>query len=61
MEEQPAKPIQRVRQPFSKETIDSLKDLGEVLMRIHRRLISEGYIIKDGKIYKPNEQLNEKY
>jgi len=41
---------------FSQETIDSFKDLGETLSRIHRRLISEGYIIKDGQIYKPGEK-----
>ena len=44
---------------FSQETIDSFKDLGETLMRIHLRLIREGYIIKNGQIYKPGEKENE--
>ena len=30
---------------FSSETIKSLDELGEVLRRIHRRLVSEGYYI----------------
>ena len=38
---------------FSKETIDSLRELGSVYARIRRRLLSEGYTIKDGKIIKP--------
>ncbi|NQV93347.1 hypothetical protein HQ403_02510 [Candidatus Kaiserbacteria bacterium] len=37
---------------FSKETIESLVTLGEVLRRIHNRLISEGYEIKNGQITK---------
>lgn len=37
---------------FSEETMDSFNELGAVLRRIHKRLISEGYIIKDGKIIK---------
>ena len=39
---------------FSDETIQSLKELGDVLRSIHNRLIAEGYTIKDGKIYKEN-------
>jgi len=39
--------------PFSKETIQSLQELGEVLRQIHNRLLSEGYTIKDGEIFKP--------
>jgi hypothetical protein len=42
---------------FSTQTLNSLKELGGVLERIHNRLISEGYTIKNGKIFKENEQL----
>lgn len=40
------------RQPrlFTEETLASLAELGTVLEQIHRRLISEGYEIKDGII-----------
>jgi hypothetical protein len=34
-------------EPLSDESIASLTKLGEILMRIHNRLISEGWIIKD--------------
>lgn len=37
---------------FSDETIHSLGELGRVLGRIRKRLISEGYTIKDGKCFK---------
>lgn len=37
---------------FTDETIQSLVELGAVLKSIHDRLISEGYTIKGGKIYK---------
>ena len=40
-------------QSLSQETIKSLQELGEVYRQIHRRLISEGYIIQNGKISKP--------
>jgi hypothetical protein len=40
-------------QPLSQETIKSLQELGEVYRQIHRRLVSEGYIIQNGKIFKP--------
>jgi hypothetical protein len=42
-----------IHQSFSQETIKSLQELGEVYRQIHRRLISEGYIIQNGKISKP--------
>ena len=38
---------------FSQETVDSLYALGNVYAKIRRRLLSEGYIIKDGKIIPP--------
>ena len=36
------------------ETIQALRELGEILRRIHNRMISDGYIIKDGVIIKPD-------
>ncbi len=44
---------------FSEETIESLSELGAELKKIHDRLISEGYIFKDGKIFKPDELTNK--
>ena len=40
-------------QEFSDETIASLVELGKVLLKIRNRLISEGYVIKNGRIEKP--------
>jgi len=40
-------------QPFSQETVQALQELGDVFRQIHRRLVSEGYTIRDGKITKP--------
>ena len=40
-------------QPFSTETVQALQELGNVFRQIHRRLVSEGYIIRNGKIIKP--------
>jgi len=37
---------------FSEETIQALANLGNVLAGIHRRMIAEGYEIKDGKVVK---------
>jgi hypothetical protein len=38
-------------QKFSKETIEGLKQLGEILLRIRKRLLSEGKAkIENGKI-----------
>jgi hypothetical protein len=38
-------------QKFSEETIQSLKELGEILLRIRKRLVSEGKAkIENGKI-----------
>lgn len=44
-------------QPLPKETIKSLQGLGDILRKIHNRLISEGYSIIDGKLYSPNGEL----
>jgi hypothetical protein len=40
-------------QPLSQETVQSLQELGDVFRQIHRRLVSEGYTIRNGKITKP--------
>ena len=37
---------------LSKETIDALEELGDVLKGIHKRMVSEGYEIKNGCIIK---------
>lgn len=37
---------------LSDETIQALRELGAVLEPIYRRLIAEGYVIKNGKILK---------
>jgi len=39
--------------PFSPETIQALQELGNVFRQIHRRLVSEGYAIRDGEIIEP--------
>lgn len=50
----PANSVKLQTEPlFSQETLDSLRELGSVYARIRRRLLSEGYVIKDGKIFKP--------
>ena len=36
------------------ETIRAVRELGEILRRIHNRVTSEGYIFKDGKYIKPD-------
>ena len=43
---------------FSFESIKSLDELGSVLGRIRKRLLVEGYIIKDGKIIPPTKNEN---
>lgn len=45
-------------QIFEEETIDTLREYGEVLRGIHKRLISEGYVFINGKFYK--EEYNTK-
>jgi hypothetical protein len=37
---------------LSDETIQALRELGAVLEPIYKRLIAEGYVIKNGKILK---------
>lgn len=46
-------------QPLSQETIRGLQELGEVFRQIHKRLVSEGYVIRDGKITKPGSNEND--
>ncbi len=38
---------------FSQSEIDNFIAFSSTLKRIHNRLIGEGYVIKDGAIYKP--------
>lgn len=52
-----SKPKKKTKQIFSDEDIASFVELGEVLKKIRRRLLSEGYIIKDGKIFKEGKQV----
>ena len=40
-------------QPLSQETVQALQELGSVFRQIHRRLISEGYTFRNGKLIKP--------
>lgn len=35
---------------FSDETMQSLRELGDVLRAIHRRLIAEGHLVRDGTL-----------
>ncbi len=41
---------------FSEETMQSLRELGAALQSIHNRLLSEGYVMIDGRLTKPYEQ-----
>jgi hypothetical protein len=41
---------------LSKETIDALEELGDVLKGIHKRMVFEGYEIKNGYIVKVETQ-----
>ena len=38
---------------FDSEAIESFQEYSETLKSIRNRLESEGYLFKDGKIYKP--------
>ena len=44
-------------QPLPKETIKGLHGLGDILRKIHNRLINEGYSIIEGKLYSPSGEL----
>ena len=39
--------------PLTQETVQSLRELGDIFGKIHLRLKSEGYVTQDGKILKP--------
>lgn len=46
-----------VKKPaLTDESIKALSELGDVLRGIHNRLISEGYEIKDGHIFKKEQK-----
>jgi hypothetical protein len=47
---------------LSKETLEALEELGTVLRGIHKRIVREGYQLKDGCIQKKsnNEYFNQK-
>jgi hypothetical protein len=44
---------------FTDEGIKNISRFQDTLKRIHIRLISEGYVIKDGKIEKPKVALDK--
>lgn len=44
-------------EPLPVETIKGLQGLGEILRRVHNRLITEGYCIIEGKLYSPQGEL----
>lgn len=46
------------RQIFSEETMESLREYGEVLRGIHRRLLSEGYVFSNGKFYRKDDKID---
>lgn len=41
---------------FSDEAIKNITNLAEIFKKIHLRLISEGYTIKEGKIIPPKKE-----
>ena len=43
---------EHVFQTLSKDTLNALEELGEVLRNIHKRMIFEGYELVDGHIRK---------
>jgi len=44
---------------FTDEGIKNISRFQDTLKRIHIRLVSEGYVIKDGKIEKPKVALDK--
>ena len=42
---------------FSHETIDSVTELGSVLLKIHNRLLSEGYCIMADRVINPQGEV----
>ena len=41
---------------FSEETLKSLYELGQILRKIHMRVLSEGYIFKDNQFILSHDQ-----
>lgn len=41
---------------LSKETLDSLEQLGDILKKIHKKMVYEGYQIINGNIVKNNPE-----
>ena len=48
---------EKAKQIFTDEDIASFVELGGVLWKIHNRLISDGYVFKNGKLSKPVEKV----
>ncbi len=44
------------KETFTGETIQAISDLGDVLESVHRRLLAQGYIIKDNVYVPPSTQ-----
>ncbi len=44
---------------FTDEQITQFVDFYHLLKRIHNRLVSEGYVVKDGKISKPRRDYDQ--
>lgn len=42
---------------FSDQGINNIVEFSDTLKRIHIRLINEGYVIKDGKVYKLDDNM----
>ena len=49
---------QKKKNLFTDEEIRAVNDLGQVLRRIHRRLYSEGYILRNGVFVKSDVERN---
>ena len=49
--------VRRNRVSFSDETMQSLGELGAVLADVRKRLLAEGYIVRDGILIKKRDQL----
>jgi hypothetical protein len=45
--------------PFPPETVQALHELGELLRKIHHRLVSEGWTIKNGEFIPPASGENQ--
>lgn len=50
--EHPSCPLLGVPPPLSKDTLNALEELGDVLRCIHKRMACEGYEIMDGVVRK---------